>query len=233
MSVCQEFMYYLCLTWTVNAHSFKTKQWLKKYVLGCHLSAYRISYSPNQGGSQEQAYLLLWPMPGWLSSRVVSVLDSGAEGPRFKSQSRRWSGNSLSLTVHTHCASVHQAAKLVAALLRVAGVTAGLAESNGSLPPGLWLTLPAGRLPRTGISCGILCSVIEYGLPFLWPMLGQTDGRALYRFIDPALSQSTVVYKRSLSNTRFFGTTTTGMCSQAAARSAQPFLHNPQTMRHV
>jgi len=25
----------------------------------------------------------------WLDSRVVSVLDSGAEGPRFKSQSRR------------------------------------------------------------------------------------------------------------------------------------------------
>jgi len=48
------------------------------------------------------------------------------------------SGNSLRQTVHTHCAPVHQAAKLVAALLRVAGVTAGLAESNGSsLPPGL------------------------------------------------------------------------------------------------
>jgi len=47
------------------------------------------------------------------------------------------SGNSLRQTVHTHCASVHQAAKLVAALLRVAGVTAGLAESNGSIPPGL------------------------------------------------------------------------------------------------
>ena len=27
--------------------------------------------------------------PGWLGSRVVSVLDSGAEGPGFKSQSRR------------------------------------------------------------------------------------------------------------------------------------------------
>jgi len=40
-------------------------------------------------------------------------------------------------TVHTHCASVHQAAKLVAALLRIARVTAGLAESNGSLLPGL------------------------------------------------------------------------------------------------
>ena len=47
------------------------------------------------------------------------------------------SGNSLRQTVHTHHASVHQAAKLVAALLTVAGVTAGLAESNGSLPPGL------------------------------------------------------------------------------------------------
>jgi len=47
------------------------------------------------------------------------------------------SGNSFRQTVHTHCASVHQAAKLVAALFRVAGVTAGLAESNGSLPPGL------------------------------------------------------------------------------------------------
>ena len=65
---------------------------------------------------------------GWLGSRVVSVLDSGAEEPRFKSQSR----NSLRQTVHIHCASV----KLVAAFLRVAGVTAGLAESNGSLPRG-------------------------------------------------------------------------------------------------
>jgi len=45
--------------------------------------------------------------------------------------------DSLRQTVYTHCASVHQAAKLVAALLRVAGITAGLAESNGSLPPGL------------------------------------------------------------------------------------------------
>ena len=47
------------------------------------------------------------------------------------------SGNSLRQTVHAHRACVHQAAKFVAALLRVAGVTAGLAESNGSLPPGL------------------------------------------------------------------------------------------------
>ena len=65
--------------------------------------------------------------------------------------------------VHTHHASVHQAAKLVAALLRVAR----LAESNGSLPLGLWLTSPPGWLSRTGISSGTLSSLIECGLPFL------------------------------------------------------------------
>jgi len=47
------------------------------------------------------------------------------------------SGNSLRQTVHTHYASVHQTAKLVAALLRAADVTAGLVESNGSLQLGL------------------------------------------------------------------------------------------------
>jgi len=69
---------------------------------------------------------------------VVSVLNSGAEGPGFKSQPRRCrvtvSGKLLTPIV---LFTVHQAAKLVAALLKVAGVTAGLAESNGSLPLGL------------------------------------------------------------------------------------------------
>ena len=74
---------------------------------------------------------------GWLGSRVVSVLDSGAEGPGFKSQLRRCRVTRLRQTVHTYCASVHQTAKLVAALLRVAGVTAGLAKNNGSLSQGL------------------------------------------------------------------------------------------------
>ena len=81
------------------------------------------------------------------------------------------SGNSLRQTVHTHRAFIHQAAKLVAAPLRVAGVTAGLAKSNGSLPPGLWLTSPAGWLPGTGISSGTLLSVIEYGLPLPLPSI--------------------------------------------------------------
>ena len=46
---------------------------------------------------------------------------------------------------------------MVAALLRVARVTAGLAESTGSLLPGLSLRSPAGS--------GTLRSGIEYGLP--------------------------------------------------------------------
>ena len=45
-------------------------------------------------------------------------------------------GNSLRQTVHTHRASVHQTAKLVAALLRIVTVTAGMVGSNGSLPQG-------------------------------------------------------------------------------------------------
>jgi len=69
---------------------------------------------------------------------MVSVL----AGPRRR---RAWvqiasamlSGNSLRQTVHIHPASVHQAVKLAAALLRGARVTAGLAESNGCLLPGL------------------------------------------------------------------------------------------------
>ena len=81
------------------------------------------------------------------------------------------SDNSLRQTVHIYHASVHQAAKLVTALLRVAGVTAGLAESNGGLLPGLWLTAPAGWLPRTGISSGTLRSAIKYELPYLTPGL--------------------------------------------------------------
>jgi len=79
---------------------------------------------------------------GRTDTRVVSVLDSGAEGPGFKSQSRRYRVTVLGklftpiVPLFTN-ASVHQAAKLVPALLRVAEVTADLAESNGSLPSGL------------------------------------------------------------------------------------------------
>jgi len=76
------------------------------------------------------------PLNHWLSSRVVSMWTQ-VQTAWVQITATTLSGNSLSQTVHTHCASVHQAAKLVATLLGVAGVTAGLAESNGSLPPGL------------------------------------------------------------------------------------------------
>ena len=49
------------------------------------------------------------------------MLDSDTEGPGFKSQSRRC--RVTGQTVHTHRASVHKAAKLVAALLRVVRVS--------------------------------------------------------------------------------------------------------------
>ena len=103
------------------------------------------------------------------------------------------SGSSLRQTVHTHHASVHKAAKLVAAFLRVARVTAGLMENNGSLPPGLWLTSPTGGLPRNGISSGSLCSAIEYWLP--WPFLPRfADSRCFQcYFIESSSNASSTV----------------------------------------
>jgi len=77
-------------------------------------------------------------------------------------------GNSFGQTVHTHHTSVHQAAKLVAALLRVVEVTAGLVESNGSLPPGISMIVIRQKSPnfvyknyKTGMSVelNILCVV--------------------------------------------------------------------------
>ena len=65
------------------------------------------------------------------------MLDSGAEGPGFKSQSRRCRVTVLGKLFTPIVPLFTKRAKSVAALLRVPGVTAGLAESNGSLPPGL------------------------------------------------------------------------------------------------
>jgi len=54
------------------------------------------------------------------------------------------SGNSVRQTFTPVVPLFTKQQKLAAALLRVAGVTAGLVESNCSLPPGLLLTSPAG-----------------------------------------------------------------------------------------
>ena len=76
---------------------------------------------------------VLW----WLGSRVASVLDSGAVGPGFKSQLRYCRVTVLGKLLTPMVPLFIKQQKLIAALLRVAGVTAGLAESNGSLSPGL------------------------------------------------------------------------------------------------
>jgi len=74
---------------------------------------------------------------GWLSSRVVSVLDSGAEGPVFKSQPRHSRVTVLGKLFTSIVPLFTKQQNLEQPSLRVAWVTAGLAESNGSLPPGL------------------------------------------------------------------------------------------------
>ena len=78
-------------------------------------------------------YLLMW---GWLGSLVVSVLDSGAEGPGFKSQSRRCRVTVLD-KLFTPIVPLFTKQRKLDAALKVARGIAGRAESNASLPPGL------------------------------------------------------------------------------------------------
>ena len=85
------------------------------YVTACSLSR---SLHP----SFPMSVLVIRMFLGWLGSRVVSVLDSGSEGPSFKSQWRRCRVTVLG-KLFTPIVSLHQAAKLVAVLFRVAGVT--------------------------------------------------------------------------------------------------------------
>ena len=84
-------------------------------------------------------YYFFSPSAGWLGAEWLPCWTQAQKGPgsNCSLESTTLSGNSLWRTVHPHRTSVHQAAKLVAALLRVAWVTAGLAESSGSLSPGL------------------------------------------------------------------------------------------------
>ena len=66
-------------------------------------------------------------------SPVVSVLDSGTEGPGFKSQPRHCRVTVLGKLF----TPIVPLLSLSSEISRFAGVTAGLAESNDSLPPGL------------------------------------------------------------------------------------------------
>jgi len=99
----------------MNVDYFPFNSWLSCQRL-CRLFW---GYSFSKGGSVAE-WLACWTQAQKAWVQIAAATLSG-----------------LRQTVHTHRASVHQAAKLVAVLLRVAGVTAGLAESNGSLPAGL------------------------------------------------------------------------------------------------
>jgi len=86
--------------------------------------------------------------------------------PCYSSQSC-WPLNALFLTCPSICLPGRDIFQLTSIDFSVSvSWTAGLAESIGSLQLGLWL-MSLGWLSVTGISSGILCSVIEYGLPFL------------------------------------------------------------------
>jgi len=88
----------------------------------------------------------------WLGGRVVREPDLRSTGRGFGSRPPRCRVQSWASCLHT-CASVTKQHNLVPDNWRwcsAAGeVTAGLAESNGSLPPGSWFRSPADWLPYT------------------------------------------------------------------------------------
>ena len=89
-----------------------------------------------------------------------------AQKARVQMAAATLSGNSLRQTVHTHRASVHQAAKLAAGLLRAARVTAGAWRKVTAAYRRVYDSRHLqADCARTGISSGTLRSVIEYGLP--------------------------------------------------------------------
>ena len=61
--------------------------WLKLHFVDL-LHVYR-GYGDSQGYVFPRVFFCRYGVGGWLGSRMVSVLDSGAEGPGFRSQSRR------------------------------------------------------------------------------------------------------------------------------------------------
>ena len=114
---------------------------------------------------------------GWLGSRLVSVLDHGhldylRNYGRGWTQAQKGPGSNrsrdavLGKLAHTRRASVHHAAKLVAAvLIRVARVTAGLAESNGAAYRRVY---DSRHLQADcAISSGTVRSAVEYGTVYL------------------------------------------------------------------
>jgi len=105
------------------------------------------------------------------------VLDSGVVGPGFKSQPRRCRVTVLSKLL-TLIVPLFTKQRMVAALLRVARVTAGLEESNGSLYRLVYdsLHLQANcQEPGSAPKPYARYSSMGYLYLFYWPDRGQTD----------------------------------------------------------
>jgi len=75
--------------------TFRNNTWPRQFDTRPHRCRTRIVYSYSPGVANVHRHLVHNSLSqckffsGWLGRRVVSVLDSGAEGPWFKSQSRR------------------------------------------------------------------------------------------------------------------------------------------------
>ena len=93
---------------------------LIRWLIGSHNFS-GVFLNPAVDNAQHFTWLLV------LCTTLILRAGLGRRRARVQIAAATLSGNSLRQTVHTHCASVHQAAKLVAAFLRVARVTAGLA----------------------------------------------------------------------------------------------------------
>ena len=106
----------------------------------------------------------------WRGSATGRALDLRSTGCGFKSYSGQKLRNNLEQVFHSHlCASVTKQYNLVPAKgqwCSAAGkVTAGLAESNGSLPPGGWLIVTCGLTACTPGSAPGQTLGNEYGKP--------------------------------------------------------------------
>jgi len=112
---------------------------LKSILKSLRFSSLAFSVDPQSVGLDQITCTVGPYQTGVIHKKSDSCWTHAQKGLGSKIAGATLSSNSLRQTVYTHCTLVHQAAKLVAALLRVArvGLTAGLAESNGSLPPGL------------------------------------------------------------------------------------------------
>ena len=103
------------------------------------------------------------------------------------------SGNSIRQTVNTNRACL--ASSEIGTGLRAGKVTAGLAESNSNLPPGLWLTSPAGWLPRTGISSGTPYAR-QSSMGYLYLYLYRYTAFSLFIFMSDVVEDGCVARRR-------------------------------------